>query len=211
MTSWLHEQRLRAVQSAVEASGAARLLDLGCGDGDLLVRLAATPAISEIVGIDLSEAALGHLRTRLDALGQDIGAPGSAESPPGRTIGPTIRLIHGSFTDSAEELVGFDCATLVETIEHINPKSLSIVERSVFATMRPATVIITTPNADFNPMLGVPAHRFRHPDHRFEWGRARFRRWAEGIARRHGYRAACSDIAGCHPVFGGASQMAIFT
>ena len=197
MTSWLHDQRLQAVQFAVETSGASRILDLGCGDGDLLIRLAAKATVAEIVGIDLSEEALGRLRARLDALGKQTAA--------------SVRLIHGSLTDSADKLCGFDCAVLVETIEHIDPDTLSIVERAVFATMRPATVIITTPNADFNPMLGVPAHRFRHPDHRFEWGRERFRRWAAGVARRHGYQAGCSDIGGAHPVVGGASQMAIFT
>lgn len=197
MTSWLHEQRLQAVQNAVVSSAAARILDLGCGDGDLLVGLAAIPEIVEIVGIDLSEVALGRLHTRLDAM-----EPQEAVK---------VRLIHGSLTDDAAALVGFDCATLVETIEHIDPGSLSIFERAIFATMRPETVIITTPNADFNPILGVPAHRFRHPDHRFEWGRERFRRWAAGVALRHGYHATCSDIAGCHPVLGGASQMAIFT
>lgn len=197
MTSWLHEQRLQAVQNAVEISGAARILDLGCGDGDLLIRLAATSTVAEIVGIDLSDESLGLLRARLDAL-----APQTATR---------VRLVHGSLTDGAATLAGFDCATLVETIEHIDPGSLSVVERAVFAIMRPNTVIVTTPNADFNPMLGVPAHRFRHPDHRFEWGRERFRRWAAGVGLRHDYHVACSDIAGCHPVLGGASQMAVFT
>ena len=81
---------------------------------------------------------------------------------------------------------------------------------AVFRAMRPATVVITTPNADFNALLGVPGHRLRRPDHRFEWGRARFRCWAEGVARRNGYAVACRDLAGAHPLHGGASQMALF-
>lgn len=76
--------------------------------------------------------------------------------------------------------------------------------------MRPQTVVITTPSAEFNRLVGVPAHRFRHPDHRFEWPRHRFRRWADGIAVRAGYTAACHDIGGRHPDLGGASQMAVF-
>jgi len=71
-------------------------------------------------------------------------------------------------------------------------------------------VFITTPNNEFNPLLGVPAHRFRHPGHRFEWDRRAFRRWADGVAARYRYLCACQDIAGQHPDLGGASQMARF-
>ena len=77
--------------------------------------------------------------------------------------------------------------------------------------MRPQHVIVTTPNADYNPVLGVPAHRFRHPDHHFEWSRDRFGQWADGVAARGGYTVTRRDVAGAHPALGGASQMALFT
>ncbi|MDP2410709.1 MAG: methyltransferase domain-containing protein [Pseudolabrys sp.] len=196
MTSWLHQQRLDAAHDAVRASGASSVLDLGCGDGDLLVRLVSEPQIERIVGIDLCQASLQRLRARLDALEDD----GAAQ----------VELVHGSMTESGADLAGFDCAILIETIEHIDPQRLSVLERAVFGAMRPATIVITTPNAEFNPLLGVPSHRFRHPDHRFEWDRVRFQRWAEGVAARNGYIVACRDIAGYHPALGGASQMAVF-
>jgi hypothetical protein len=101
------------------------------------------------------------------------------------------------------KLTGFDAATLVEVIEHIEPDKLSLVERAVFRDMRPALVIVTTPNSDFNALLGVPGHRMRHPDHRFEWGSARFRAWAAGVARRNGYDVTCGNVAG-------GTQMAVF-
>jgi hypothetical protein len=56
----------------------------------------------------------------------------------------------------------------------------------------------------------VPAHRRRRPDHRFEWGRARFARWAEGVAARHGYGVERRDVAATHPAYGGPSQLAVF-
>jgi len=196
MTTWLHEQRLDRAREAVRDSGASTVLDLGCGVGDLLTRLVAEPQIERIVGIDLCRESLGRLRDRLEALeGEDRAQ---------------VDLIHGSMTEGSAALAGFDCAILIETIEHIDPGQLSVLERAVFAEMRPATVIITTPNAEFNPLLGVPAQRFRHPDHRFEWDRARFQRWARGVATRNGYDVVCHDIAGRHPDLGGASQMAVF-
>ena len=195
MTTWLHEQRLEAVLAAIRESGARSVLDLGCGDGSLLVRLAQDAAVARIVGIDLSSDSLARLRKKLQALPDE-----NREK---------VELIHGSISEPRRLLAGFDAAVLVETIEHIDPDRLSLVERRVFQDMRPETVVITTPNGDFNPLLGVPPHRFRHPDHRFEWGRAKFRSWAEGVAERNGYAVTCRDVAGAHPVHGGASQMAL--
>ncbi|MEX0953630.1 MAG: methyltransferase domain-containing protein [Rhizobiaceae bacterium] len=197
MTSWLHEQRLDAVEQVMQAKKVRTVLDLGCGDGDLVARMAREPRIKRIVGIDKCDDALGRLRKRLRPI---------SGSMPAR-----IELFHASLTDHSLRLAGFECALLIETIEHIDPERLWSVERSVFSQMRPRMVIITTPNAEFNRLLGVPSHCFRHPDHRFEWDRARFRRWAGGVARRHAYAVFCREIAGSHPTLGGASQMAVFT
>ncbi|WP_322889462.1 MULTISPECIES: methyltransferase domain-containing protein [unclassified Yoonia] len=196
MTSWLHEDRLQAVLAAISASGARRVLDLGCGDGDLFVRLAAMPALDDLVGIDICKASLDRLRARLARMDVTAGK---------------VDVRHGSMTDPASDLAGYDCAVLLETIEHIDPDQLSRLERALFTVLRARTVIITTPNAEFNTLLGVPAHRMRHPDHRFEWDRARFRTWCARAAKAAGYTPAFHDIAGAHPTLGGASQMAVFT
>lgn len=206
MTSWLHEQRLAAVHEAVRAGAARSVLDLGCGDGDLLIRLAREPQIARLVGIDLSQEALTRLRARLAP-----AARLAPLAPADKQAGPQIELICGSMTRADPRLCGFDCAILVETIEHLHPAELSALERAVFGAMRPGRVVVTTPNAEFNTLLGVPTHRFRHPGHRFEWGRAKFGAWASGLAGRNGYAWVCADIAGNHPTCGGASQMAVFT
>jgi hypothetical protein len=148
--------------------------------------------VAELVGIDICPVSLGRLESRLDTV------TGRAD----------VRL--GSMTDPDPALAGFDCALLVETIEHIPPERLSRLEHALFATLRPGRIVITTPNAEFNRLLGVPRGRFRHPDHRFEWDRARFRRWGQRAARAAGYGVAFHDIAGRHPELGGASQMAVF-
>ncbi len=196
MTTQMHKERLEAVMHAVRECQARMVLDLGCGDGDLLPRLADEPQIERVVGLDIDREALGRMRQRL---GPDINAGGKK-----------IELLHGSMSEGGDAFTGFDCAILLETIEHIDPDRLSALEMAVFGRMHPGTVIITTPNAEFNQILGVPQHRFRHPDHRFEWDRMKFRKWAQGVAARHGYQATCSDIAGHHPIYGGASQMAVF-
>lgn len=196
MTTWMHEERLNTVCAIIRDRHARSILDLGCGDGDLLLRLALEPQIERIVGVDTDRAALSRLERRLEEAASEKW--------------PEIRLVHGSMTEGGAALAGFDCAILLETIEHIDPALLSVLERNIFAAMRPATVIITTPNAEYNPLLGVPPYRFRHPGHRFEWNRAKFLKWAGGVAARQRYAVVCRDIAGHHPALGGASQMAVF-
>lgn len=196
MTTWLHRKRVDAVHAAVIASGARNIVDIGCGDGDLLVRLAQERGINSIAGIDMSRPALRRLGERLAASTHEGG--------------PEIELRHGSVLERNRRDGSFDCAVLVEVIEHIEPQRLSQLEYAVFATMAPGVVLITTPNAEYNCLLGVPPHRFRHPDHCFEWTRAQFRSWAEGVAMRNAYTVTHEDIAGSHPRLGGPSQMATF-
>lgn len=195
MTSWLHEERLQAVLAAMRGSGARRVLDLGCGDGDLFVRLARQDGFDALVGVDICAASVARLRDRLSAIEARV---------------PHIDLRIASMTQPAEDLRGFDCALLIETIEHTDPALLSRLERALFHEMRPGRVIITTPNAEFNPLLGVPATRMRHPGHRFEWTRAAFRAWCRHAASGAGYSVTFSDVGGAHPDLGGASQMAVF-
>ena len=187
--TWMHDQRLEAVISCLRAAGAEAIIDLGCGEGPLILRLAHEPAIRRIVGVDVSADALDALRKRLATASQEVRCK--------------VELRLASMTEAGPGLSGFDAATLVETIEHIEPDRLTLVERAVFHDIRPALVIITTPNSDFNGLLGVPGHRMRHPDHRFEWGSARFRAWTNGVAQRNGYEATCENVAG-------GTQMAVF-
>ena len=197
MTTALHEERLAAVLAAVAETGARTVLDLGCGAGDLVLRLAEQPEILRITGIEIDAARLRLAQERLKDLP--------------RTARMRVQLACASLTQAHPVLGGYDCACLVEVIEHLPPADINRLERAVFAMMRPAHVIVTTPNAEYNPVLGVPAHRMRHPGHRFEWDRPRFARWAGGVAARTGYAVACRDICGAHPGLGGASQMALFS
>ncbi|RUX35228.1 3' terminal RNA ribose 2'-O-methyltransferase Hen1, partial [Mesorhizobium sp. M7A.F.Ca.CA.002.09.1.1] len=105
-----------------------------------------------------------------------------------------------------------DVAVLVEVIEHLDEDRLPLIERVVFGETAPKTVIVTTPNADYNALFpNLAPGAFRHPDHRFEWSRVRFEAWAARIGKAYGYSAAFSDIGAVHPVLGAPTQMAVFT
>jgi 3' terminal RNA ribose 2'-O-methyltransferase Hen1 len=196
MTSALHEERLDTVVQHLLGSGARSVLDLGCGPGELLLRLARQPQFTRIIGIDIDERVLGEARLVLG-----LGLPGKAER---------VQVRHGSFEEPEREFKDFDAAALVETIEHIDPRRLSRVERAIFGSMRPATVLVTTPNQEYNLLHGMAPGRLRHPGHRFEWNRAKFQQWAQGVAARNGYTVSFLNIGPPDSLRGSSTQMAHF-
>ncbi len=195
----LNEQRLGAVVAALRASGARRVLDLGCGAGSLLRELLRDKQFEEIVGLDVSirslEAAQRRLRVdRLPAMQAN-----------------RLKLIHGSLMYRDKRLEGFDAAAVVEVVEHLDPPRLSAFERVLFEFARPKTVVLTTPNREFNVTWEtLPAGQFRHPDHRFEWTRKEFEGWAHTVAGRFGYTVRFLPVGPEHDKLGPPTQMAVF-
>jgi len=196
----LAEQRMGAVMAALRSSGAKRVLDLGCGEGPLLRELLKDKAFSEIVGLDVSHRALEIASQKL-----------RLEDLP-RMQKDRIRLIHGSLTYRDKRLAGYDAATVVEVIEHQDPPRLAAFERVLFEFARPQTVVMTTPNIEYNVKFEtLPAGKMRHKDHRFEWTRAEFQSWARGISERFGYSVRLSPIGPEDPALGSPTQMGIFS
>lgn len=196
MPSPLHEERLQTILSHLRREGVRSVQDLGCGAGELLMRLREESRFEELVGIDIDERALLAARRvlGLDPLDRN-----------GR-----IRVQRASFEEADRRLQGFDAAVMLETIEHIEPGRLSRVERAVFGRARPRLVLVTTPNSEYNPVHGMAPGEKRHPGHYFEWDRARFQRWADGVAERQGYQVSFFDIGPPYPGCGSSTQMARF-
>ena len=94
-----------------------------------------------------------------------------------------IALAQSSLTYRDRPAAGWDAVVLMEVVEHVDPDRLPALEDTVFAAARPATVVVTTPNAEHNVRYaGLAAGELRHPDHRFEWTRAELRAWADAVA-----------------------------
>jgi 3' terminal RNA ribose 2'-O-methyltransferase Hen1 len=195
----LHEQRLKAVLEALKESGATRVLDLGCGEGRLLRGLLREKQFHEIVGMDVAFRSLEIAR---DKLKLDRMPPYQAQR---------IKLIQGSLTYRDDRLNGFDAAAVVEVIEHLDETRLLAFERVLFEFAAPKTVVLTTPNREYNSVWEtLPAGKMRHKDHRFEWTRAEFEEWANGVAARRGYTVTLAPIGEEDETRGAPSQMAVF-
>ena len=195
----LADARLAAVARALKESNAARVIDLGCGEGRLIEQLLADRQFQEIVGVDVSVRALDAAARRL-----------RLERMPDRQR-RRIKLLQGTMTYRDRRIEGFDAVAVVEALEHLDPERLGALERMLFGFAKPETVVVTTPNRDYNVKYpGIPPGGLRHSDHRFEWTRSEFAAWADTVASAHGYTVAVEPVGEVDDALGAPTQMGVF-
>lgn len=195
----LNETRYRQVIDTLKGYNVRRIVDLGCGEGRLLKRLLNEKAFDEIVGVDVSSRALNYAEQRLQL-----------DRLPDKQRG-RIKLLHGSLIYKDPRIQGYEAAVCVEVIEHMELDRLDSFERILFGYTRPALVIITTPNREYNVRFqNMQAGELRHPDHRFEWTRREFWEWATRVSDSNGYEVECFPIGEEDKEFGPPTQMGVF-
>jgi len=195
----LNEQRIKAVISKIVDANAKTIIDLGCGEGKLLKELVKEKSITRIAGMDVSIRSLeiAHKRLSLDRLP--------------KRVKDKISLFHGSLMYKDKRFFEFDAAVVMEVIEHLDPPRLAAFERVLFEHARPKTIILTTPNREYNAMWdNLPEGAMRHRDHRFEWTRDEFRNWADHLAEKYKFPVAFFAIGPEDSAFGSPTQMGVF-
>ncbi|MGW4238448.1 3' terminal RNA ribose 2'-O-methyltransferase Hen1 [Streptomyces sp. NPDC004749] len=193
-------RRREAILTALRDADASTVLDLGCGEGQLVRELLKDPRFTRVMGVDVSVRALTNAGRRLglDRMGERQAA--------------RLTLTQGSLMYTDKRLGGYDAAVLSEVVEHVDPPRLPALEYAVFGAARPGTVVVTTPNVEYNVRWEtLPAGHVRHGDHRFEWTRAEFRAWAGAVAGRYGYGVTYAPVGPDDPEVGPPTQMAVFT
>ncbi|MEV6212804.1 3' terminal RNA ribose 2'-O-methyltransferase Hen1 [Kitasatospora sp. NPDC051914] len=192
-------RRREAILAALAETGAARVLDLGCGQGELVGALLKDARVTEVLGVDVSSRALSAAarKLRLDRMTERQAS--------------RVRLVQGALTYTDARLKGYDAAVLSEVIEHLDLPRLPALEYAVFGAARPTAVVVTTPNVEYNVRWeSLPAGHVRHADHRFEWDRAEFRDWAERVARTYGYTVDIRPVGPIDEEVGAPTQLALF-
>ncbi|MDR1965105.1 MAG: 3' terminal RNA ribose 2'-O-methyltransferase Hen1 [Synergistaceae bacterium] len=195
----LNKRRLEAVVAALKDNGAASVIDMGCGEGNLLRLLLKERSFAKVAGTDLSLSALERAgrRIRLDRLPE--------------TLKNRVTVFQSSLTYRDGRFSGYDAAACVEVIEHIDRNRLPAFERVLFGCAKPRVIVLTTPNVEYNEnyeFLGEGL--LRHGDHRFEWTRGQFREWGDRTAQKHGYSVSYSDIGDADGERGAPTQMGVF-
>ncbi|MDJ0719328.1 MAG: 3' terminal RNA ribose 2'-O-methyltransferase Hen1, partial [Prochloraceae cyanobacterium] len=165
----------------------------------LLRELIKEKTFTEIVGVDVSYRCLERAKDKLhwDRL------------PPMQQ--KRLQLLQGSLMYRDRRLEGYDAATLIEVIEHLDPPRLAAMQRVLFEFTRPQTIIITTPNREYNVKFeSLSAGQFRHKDHRFEWTRQEFQDWANEVGKEYAYTVQFYSIGTVDPILGSPTQMGLF-
>jgi 3' terminal RNA ribose 2'-O-methyltransferase Hen1 len=173
--------------------------DLGCGEGALTADLLREGGFNQVIATDVSARALAQAarRLRLDRM------------PDARR--ERLTMFQSSLTYRDARLAELDAAVLMEVIEHVDPDRLSALERCVFGFAAPRTVIVTTPNREYNSEYGMADGALRHRDHRFEWDRAEFTTWASRVGAAYGYAVRFAGAGPESPTAGPPTQLAVFT
>ena len=198
----LSEARTTAVMDAIRESSPQSVIDLGCGEGALLQHIVRESAITRVAATDVSPHALDLARRK-------VGINNMTNRQAER-----ISIFQSSLIYDDPRTHDFDVAVLMEVIEHVDPPKLDALEYSVFDQAKPRKVVVTTPNVEYNQLFtNIRKSGLRHRDHRFEWTRKEFQKWANAVARQHGYSVAIhgigvedTTIPAGHP-----TQMAVFT
>ena len=192
--------RREAILAIISQSGARRVGDLGCGAGVLTRDLLSDQRFEHVTAVDVSVRAL-QLAARDLKLDQ---LPDHQRQ--------RLTIFQSSLTYRDDRLAGLDAAVLMEVIEHLDPDRIPALERVVFGEAAPGTVVVSTPNAEYNVhfIATMAPGTLRHRDHRFEWTRAEFRAWAERAAGSYGYRVRFLPAGPEHPDTGPPTQLAVF-
>ena len=196
----LNTKRMEAVKNAVLKSGATSVIDLGCGECKLTSLLLREAQIKKITACDVSVRTLEKAAGRLHL---------ERMQP---YLKNKLSLIQGSLTYRDSRFEGYDCASVIEVIEHIEPARIQAFERCIFEFAAPGTVVLTTPNREYNVNYEkMKENQLRHGDHRFEWTREEFENWTKGICERFGYSCRIEGIGDVDEKYGTPTQMAVFT
>jgi 2-polyprenyl-3-methyl-5-hydroxy-6-metoxy-1,4-benzoquinol methylase len=236
----LNTRRLEAVLDVIKRSGAESVIDLGCGEGNLLRLLIKEKTIRPMLNTRRLEAVLDVIKRSGAESVIDLGCG----------EGNLLRLLVKEKTFT--RIAGVDVSRLalerardklkLDRLPDARKNRISLFQGSLtyrdkrFRGYDAAALVEVIEHLEENRLDTLAAvvfgdarpgmvvistpnveynelygiSRFRHEDHRFEWSRARFQSWAEEVARRYAYEVSFADIGELDERLGAPTQMGVF-
>lgn len=170
----IHTLRHDKILSAIPSDECKRIVDLGCGDGKLTLRLVDNFKESDITAIEADSTSLQRLRRRARGVRAVLS-----------------NILHPPVDESS---LGPDVLILSEVIEHLEAADRAKLMQQVCHMWRPKRVLLTTPNRDHNKLFGMEEGERRHPDHRIEYDANDLKREVLTPLERAGYSVQVVDV-----------------
>jgi len=157
---YAHEQRIDVVESLLNFRRS--VIDFGCGNGEFVKRLnhRLEKSNKKYYAIDKDEEMLRIVKKRM--------------------IDSENVILGTSFPDIDNEGEDFD-VIISEVIEHMKKDEATKIVKEILGKRNVKSLIITTPNKDFNPFFSFEEDEMRYEDHQFEMGKEEFTRWVEEV------------------------------
>ena len=173
----LHDRRHATILAALEGQLPKRVVDLGCGDGSLTVRLLDAFPDAEVVGVDAGERIQRAVRKHRNR----------------------IRLVRDNLTTLYLEKDDLepDVMVMSEVIEHLITEDRALVMRQVARMWRPKVFVLTTPNVEYNPLFNMAPGELRHRDHKVEYTAHDLQEEVLFPLRDAGYSVFVAPVQGC--------------
>ncbi|KAI8338351.1 hypothetical protein BC941DRAFT_469470 [Chlamydoabsidia padenii] len=199
-TPSLWKQRRSFILDILKEHKVQKVLDYGCGEGNVLSFLIPPSATDDIhfthlMGIDIDRQLLEQ---------ETLAAcqPWASDYEHLRETPLTVDIYCGSVDQVDDRFMMTGCRDAIvcsEVIEHVYPDTLNACLPIMLGIYAPSLVIVTTPNAEYNVFFpdlqyGAPGATYRHDDHKFEWTRQEFEEWCVAGAKEYGYDVSFHGI-----------------
>lgn len=176
------EMRMDVITSYLNFN--ASVIDIGCGEGRYIWKIAPKLAHgAKYHAIDVDPDCLESVshKVRVRELTNVFTYPSLEAFETSDALG--------------DSTTGYDII-LTEVIEHMSvPEATSLVKRCL-ALPKLRSLVLTTPNKDFNPYYFDEEDGVRHFDHKFEFTAAEFLNWLQEFGGCFDYLAVGDEVSG---------------
>lgn len=168
----LNDLRLQKMKEAVLKCNPIKVLDFGCGEGNLLELLSEENF--EVIGVDSSEKAINRAYVKMKKKGKLYN------------MGGNTTVLQSSLYYKDSRFKDVDTVVLCEVIEHIELERVpQVIDNIMF--LNPKNFIVSTPNKDFNKFFKDLKGELRYYDHRFEFTYKEFEDFCRWVKDNYGY------------------------